>query len=152
MQTMHNWTEKHAMSNENMNEDKWKDTTNNRKKCINMAEISVLLLYMYVNVYFCYCFAKYPTCTYIQSNAYFKHFAIEWKYEIAHSVRIDNWNRVIYNQTLFAFAYLYFSASERPTERKKPHSMHHQQSFVWSFKRARSWMRMRKALLKSTDR
>lgn len=54
-----------------------------------------------------------------QSNAYFMHFAIEWKYEITHSVRIDNWNRVIYNQTLFAFTYLYFSVSERQTERKK---------------------------------
>lgn len=53
---------------------------------------------------------------------------IEWKYEIAHSVHIDNWNRVIYNQTLFAFAYLYFSASEQQTERKT--SLSHV-SFQW---------------------
>lgn len=92
-------------------------------------DIGFITLHVCECMYFCYCFAKYPTCThtqtYTQSNAYFAYFAIEWKYEIAHSVRIDNWNRVIYNQTLFAFAYLYFSASERQTERKKPHSMHH---------------------------
>lgn len=64
------------------------------------------------------CHLAFATMHIHESNAYFIRNSIQWKYEIAHSIHIDNWNRVIYNQTLFAFAYLYFSASERQTEKQ----------------------------------
>lgn len=60
-----------------------------------MTEISVLFL-----GFMCVCTPRVCVCIFAiayrmpdvhtQSNAYFMHFAIEWKYEITHSVRIDN--------------------------------------------------------------
>lgn len=63
-----------------------------------------------------------------RSNAHISCNSIEWRYGIVHSVQIDNWNRVIYNQTLFAFAYLYLSVFENLKRKGKT-----VRSFIHSF-------------------